>query len=478
MNPVHAGLIKTEHKLDREEALSHKILDLVRDTLVMKMPYLNRALLVMPEYYYIPEDFSGFLDGNSNPAIPAGMGTNGEMIFLNPDWVIDSYRKEPPLVMRTYLHMILHCIYHHPFHYESLDTGVWDMAGDAAVESKILEIGIQDLALEGDDRRKNALSALKDAAGTLTAERIYHALMGDESLLDEWRSNERLFHFDLHEFWMKRGRTGNGEADQDGRMIAANPDTENAWKKIGGHVKMNIEAEEENMGLTPNSISSVICDIKKEREDYSEFLRSFARVREEMHINQDEFDYIYYMYGMKMYGNMPLIEPLEYREAPKISDFVIAVDTSGSCQGNVIRAFLSLTYSILKNSDTFTDVMNLHIIQCDCEIERDVKITTDDEFERYMREIEIVGSGGTDFRPVFQYVDDLIKKNEFSDLRGLLYLTDGLGMFPDKAPNYKTAFVLNVHSDIPAPDTPAWAMRYLYMDGHLMKDDEDDTERN
>lgn len=56
-------------------------------------------------------------------------------------------------------------------------------------------------------------------------------------------------------------------------------------------------------------------------------------MNEDMQVNDDEFDYIYYTYGLAAYGNMPLVEPLEYKDAKKIKEFVIAIDTSASCRG-------------------------------------------------------------------------------------------------------------------------------------------------
>ena len=50
---------------------------------------------------------------------------------------------------------------------------------------------------------------------------------------------------------------------------------------------------------------------------------------------------------MKLYKNMPLIEPLEYKEVKKIRDFVIAIDTSASVQGELVEHFLRKTCEIL-----------------------------------------------------------------------------------------------------------------------------------
>lgn len=59
-----------------------------------------------------------------------------------------------------------------------------------------------------------------------------------------------------------------------------------------------------------------------------------------MKLNDDEFDYIFYTYGMNLYGNIPLIEPLEYKDVKQIKEFVIAIDTSGSTSGALVQTFV------------------------------------------------------------------------------------------------------------------------------------------
>lgn len=88
--------------------------------------------------------------------------------------------------------------------------------------------------------------------------------------------------------------------------------------------------------------------VNRERYDYAEFLRKFAVYGEIMKIDDDEFDYNFYTYGMNLYGNMPLIEPLEYKEVKRVRDFVIAIDTSGSVSGETVQKFVNKTYNILK----------------------------------------------------------------------------------------------------------------------------------
>lgn len=62
--------------------------------------------------------------------------------------------------------------------------------------------------------------------------------------------------------------------------------------------------------------------------------------------------------------------------------------------------------------------MNIHIIQCDDQIQTDQKITCEEELKSYMEKLELKGEGGTDFRPAFAYVDEMIRQYAFEHLRG------------------------------------------------------------
>ena len=225
-------------------------------------------------------------------------------------------------------------------------------------------------------------------------------------------------------------------------------------------MEKDINTEVSNTQLPATEEKANLKESLRDRYDYGEFLRKFAVMGEEMHINDDEFDYIYYTYGLELYENMPLIEPLEYRENKRIREFVIAIDTSGSCQGKTVERFLRKTYSILKSTESYFARVNIHIIQCDSKIQRDVKITSNEEFEAYMEDVELSGFGGTDFRPVFEYVDGLIRRHEFQDLKGMIYFTDGKGTFPERMPDYQTAFVF-IEEGFSIPEVPSWAIRLV-----------------
>ena len=74
--------------------------------------------------------------------------------------------------------------------------------------------------------------------------------------------------------------------------------------------------------------------------------------------------------------------------------------------------------------------------------------------------MKLKGFGGTDFRPVFDLTDRLIKEHEFTNLKGLIYFTDGYGTFPAKKPDYMTAFVF-VNDEYESPEVPPWAVKLV-----------------
>jgi predicted metal-dependent peptidase len=55
-------------------------------------------------------------------------------------------------------------------------------------------------------------------------------------------------------------------------------------------------------------------------------------------------------------------------------------------------------------------------------------------------------------------VGSLINAGAFTDLKGMIYFTDGLGTFPETKPPYRTAFVF-ADDGCSLPEVPAWAIR-------------------
>ena len=452
----------------RKEITAEKIIKSTQDTLIAFMPFLNRAILKMPvEFFYTQID----VDEMEEAPTAENCGTDGQKVYCDPDYVIEQFRKDKAALPRMYMHMIFHCIFFHPFQYDKMNFELWDFASDLAVENTMLELSWKDMSLPNDLKRKSFLYQLKKRIEPFTAENIYNYYLKHKAEAKEDLQQTELFREDDHSVWVSAShlvgqQKMSNRQDLDGRNNYALEE----WKQTGKTIQLDVESVSRHREIMPGTAIDNIKSVFREKYNYRDFIKKFVSRQEEMRINMDEFDYIYYSYGMQLYGNLPLIEPLEYQENSKIHDFVIAIDTSGSCQGDIVRSFLNKTFTIIKDTGCFTDHMNLHILQCDSKLQSAVKVTSQEDFDRYMTDLKLKGFGGTDFRPVFEYVEDQLKKKEFTDFRGLLYLTDGDGRYPQAVPEFPTAFII-VEDPKTKPKVPSWIIKLIMPQAEFLKDE-------
>lgn len=420
-------------KQDEIIAAAKKVLKLAHDSITIRYRYLDTAMAKLK---------TELKEGINS------MYTNGEKMYFDPVQLLVLYTDEPGVAVRSYLHMLMHSIFMHQFQYDKTKERYWNIATDVAVENIILELEFPRAALTRDAEEADRIMRLKKRVPELTAEKIYREFLVNPPSEEYMLELERLFTIDNHGAWKN-------ETEE---LII----TEEQWKKITQRIKTELEAFNKNKGNT-ESLEKSLMEATKEHYDYTSLIQRFMVMGEEITVNDDEFDYIYYTYGLKQYGNMPLIEPLEYKEEKRIKEIVIAIDTSASCRGDIVKAFIQKTYELLKQTENYFHKINLHIIQCDAQIQSDVKITDEHEFEEYINNIDIKGSGGTDFRPVFEYVDMLTHTGEFENLKGLIYFTDGYGVYPERMPQYDVIFAF-LYDDPNREQVPDWAIKVIMED--------------
>lgn len=423
----HIG-INTELQA-RISALAGEIIRLAHDGILINMRFLDTALskLTLKER----EGIGDFV-------------FDGSTLYYDPALLITRYRKEPHYMVRLYLHVLLHCIFYHAFRTDKLEREYWNLATDIAVENTILEMNLHLSALGSDAELIDRLDILKKQAGGVSAEKIYRHFRIEPPSNNAKKEWNRLCRYDEHIYWDRKEEL---ELSQE------------EWRKVSERIRADLKSFSKDKNNT-QSMEENLREAVKERYDYRDFLKHFMVMGETVRVNDDEFDYIYYTYGLSCYGNMPLIEPLEYKETNKIRDFVIAIDTSASCRGEVVRAFIKKTYQIMQEKENFFSKINVHIIQCDNEVQSDTKITCPEDFDLFMSDGELRGFGSTDFRPVFRYVEKLNKEGEFDNLKGLIYFTDGYGIYPEQKTDFDTAFVF-LNDDNDAPGVPPWAIRIV-----------------
>lgn len=241
------------------------------------------------------------------------------------------------------------------------------------------------------------------------------------------------------------------------------------WRGVAAGLAVNLQTFAKKKGQDLTGLVDDLNQAAHQRVDYAAFLRQFATPGEVMRLSEDEFDYIFYTYGLKLYGNVPLIEPLEYREEKRIREFVLVIDTSGSVQGDTVRSFVTTTFDILKSTESFHQKVQVHVIQADAQVRSDDVITSSDELKTWANHATIHGGGGTDFRPAFEYVNALVNDGAFTDLGGLVYFTDGWGTYPENMPDYRVAFVF-YDEDYRPESVPSWAAQVV-LDGDALEEE-------
>lgn len=420
--------------------LARDILLLARNSLTVNFRFLDRAISRLE---LVPDD-------------SVSLTTDGECIYYSPWYILRRYKKEQGVPARDLFHSIMHCVFRHNFIGKDIDRYRWDLACDIAVENAMNELGASAIRAMRVPQQAGTVELIKGEVGAMTAECIYKWL-GDKGFsTDELICEREKFLADGHGLWY-------GEFDPDAKTDK-NIDLKKVWEDISRRMQTELETmhDDKDSALVQN-----LRSLNRARYSYTEFLRRFGVRGEVMHLSDEEFDNNYYTYGLELYGNIPLVEPLEYSEQRRIREFVIAIDTSGSVRGEVVQSFIQHTHDILMQQESFFSRINLHIIQCDDVVRDDVLITCREDFDEYIRTMKILGLGKTDFRPVFSYVDELIRKGELKNLQGLLYFTDGEGVFPTDKPDYDTAFVLNsaAYSD---PELPSWAIHISLSEDEIL----------
>lgn len=321
-------------------------------------------------------------------------GTDGSVIYFSHDFLLHTFRETPHQLEHFLLHTVGHCLLLHTIQEQTEDSATRKKNSDSAVEAFFKE--------------------------------PYPAPFWDD-----------------HHFW-------NTAVNQD--FLSRIALTLSSLTGVSGTGSYGNGSK----GNSSGELSEELAIRNTGTYDFTHFLKQFARQGEEIKTDIESFDYIPYLYGLEHYGNIPLIEHLEYQEVNRLEELVIAIDTSGSCSLDIVRKFMEETYSILSNHENFFRKMNVYVIQCDSFIQDMAHITSEQDWQDYLKNLTIHGRGGTDFRPVFEYVEELRAKKELRDLKGLLYFTDGDGIYPEIPTDYKTAFVFYKEKE-QHQKVPAWA---------------------
>ena len=281
----------SQHVLTQEEwvaAMAKRAMDRIRSELYLDLRYMNAALGAL-----VPTPAAGLHN----------LATDGAALCYDPEWFIGLYRSNRRYLPRAVLHSVLHCVFRHPWLRGGRDASLWGLACDIAVEQTIDALQVPSLTrpvgwLRQKPTRHCAKTGPCPPPGPFTAGLPLRSLTNCKSC------------------------TGN--CVRQPPPLAQGPTSQQAqvqgrhWEQLGRETRISMQQAGQQAGQAAGAETmQAQIEAAHSRRLYKDFLRRFAVMREEPRLDPDEFDLGYYSYGLRTYGNLPLIEPLESRESKK-----------------------------------------------------------------------------------------------------------------------------------------------------------------
>ncbi len=373
------------------------------------------------------------------------MATDGEHLFFDPDQIVNYYR----LGMHGMLeYQIVHILLH----------GILGHFSDRSYVRKKLAWGVMDLSI-AQIMEKIGIPCWNEVKIPLNLDTIgmglYHQAAKNTGLAKRvlWAGKELAV--DPHEFWWdrkdaagcSRGKVNGKEGGKEGEDIIAD-----RWEQAreylleGENSKLSADevakklSQKKSLGWGSESESG--CQRVKADSGECSFREVFKEFLVKKSVSKDQLDFydpMLYQYGLDLYEDVPLIEPAEEIDEISLENMVIAIDTSGSCEGYASE-FLSQIIGIFREIGKGLQFDRIYLMQCDCSIQNVCEFEDVEELNEVKDSMQMYGWGGTSFIPVFDWVDrNLVKEGK--NVGCLLYFSDAEGDFPSAAPEYPTFFI-------------------------------------
>ena len=408
-----AGIHPEETGLSRTERIEKRILLYMGRELDRRFPYLGRTMHLLNVDMDSPVHFCG---------------TDGFILFVERQVLPAEFHRDSEGCLRRIAHSLVHAVSGHPLRAGlSGEHALWELCCDCMAEW-ILEKELswqQEISVEK-RRSREALYGWLKSQPKRTENVLYEYL--EKMDVEQVTALADAFRVDDHRKWYEKQYSAAQWKKQLSRLTRQGSGGGQGGK-TGGISGGSRQGEQS------------YTEPEASEYDYRRFLESFMVIREERQLDLSSFDLMFYTYSRQHYEHAVFLEPVETSEVKRLQELVIAIDTSGSCSGEIVQQFLRETFSILEKKEHFFRRMRVHILQCDSMIQDYRLIESEEDWKDYQKHLKISGFGNTDFRPVFDWIEQKKQEGVVRDIKGLLYFTDGDGIYPRSAPAYATAFV-------------------------------------
>jgi len=407
--------------------------------LLLRNPFFATLLLSLPE--------------REDPNLPFVMATDGTQLFYNPSEIEQLDLEE---LVSVLAHEALHVALLHPLRRGERDPKMWNVACDYAVNPLLKETGFT--------LPKGAL--LSDKYRNKYAEEIYADLMSSSSSASSQSSptsppspsssasssstttsSSPSSQTSSQASCQAPSQAPQPQQTSSSQSSCSNPQPSvdpSGWggvvdpapgtnlRELESQLKQKIAAAYTMMkkeGRVPGGLEEEIKKLLYPKLPWSELLRKFFNC-----LTKDDYTFMRPNRRL-LYRN--LCFPSLY--SPGAETVILAIDTSGSISTKELECFMSELNAILQ----IHSIKKLVIIQCDSKIQ-DVKEVIP---PNPIPPLQVKGRGGTDFRPVFEYVED-----HHLDPTCLIYLTDlECNSYPPTPPPYPVLWICSQKNFAPPP---------------------------
>jgi predicted metal-dependent peptidase len=418
--------------IDREtEQAVQEAISLVRRKLMIDFPFF-----AMPAMKLVAK--AGAVDGWS-------LVTDGTTLVIDPSFLALSKKHQ----VFSVLHEVLHCVLLHMVRRGDRDRELWDAAADLVVNN-VLDLCLDKSSVKPGGKIKEGIYELppwclfassvggRDVSG-LSVEEVYELLKneseqngggdsGDGGGFDRFRNDEgeedaptgsapnvepgREPGLDERD----RGKGGPSCADQTKvEQVAAR------WRETASAmVEMCV-----SRGFVPAGMEQLIAaaaaPIISWRRRLAKHLTAIVRTGSNWSRPSRRW------LGQDVY--------LPSRQTPSLGRILVAVDTSLSVSDEDVSQFLAEVNAISASRDCVLELASVDVAM--------TMVGTYGPKKPMPREVKMTGRGGTSFVEPFLWAGEQAKLGPSKRIRLVVYLTDGVGEYPDWPVSIPTLWVMN-----------------------------------
>jgi predicted metal-dependent peptidase len=350
--------------------------------------------------------------------------SDGERMSYNSEYVENLELPEVEFMMAN---GAMHSVLKHQHRVLGRTNWLWQTATDYVVNGMLVKNGMQAPIYANYEAKFDGMYA----------EEVYELLRAEMNSDEEYASQdlheEQIVEVDdanannlsLQKESIESNETDNIEYDKSENKEESNTtsDTDSLNEELKEHFEQ-IFQKLKRQGNLPKDLKLLIPEYFSHKVEWREVLYSYIA-----------------SYAKSTYSFIPPNMKYLYRGIylPSLSSdllrIVIAIDTSGSVDESLLAEFLAEVNSIMQIYPNY----EIDLITADAKVQSH-EVFLPAESLNY----EISGGGGTDFRPVFEYIDSYI---DYPTL--LLYFTDGMGTYPSTDTNYDVLWIMPQEKDVP-----------------------------